>query len=98
MLISEPDVVMDLVAELLPPVPVPPLESLLAPVITVTVDAPAIVGVPEIGQLMLAPATTVAGVAGEQVPAVTPAGRPEMAQLAMVAVAEAAFVHKMVPV
>ena len=96
---SEPVVVIGLVAVLLPAVVVPPLESLLAPVETVTVVEPGAVGVPETGQEMLAPAATVAGGAGVHVPTVTPGGRPEMAHDADVALAVAALllVHKIVP-
>lgn len=88
------------VAELLPPAVVPPLESLSAPVTTVTVAAPADVGVPLTGQLMLAPATTVAGGAGVHAPTVNPGGRPEMVQLALtaLAVADALLVQLIVPV
>ena len=100
MLISEPTVAMACVAVLLPPLPVPPLVSLVAPVLTVAVVVPEAVGVPLTGQLMLAPATTVAGGSGEHAPTVTPGGRPLTAQVAFVAlaVAAAAFVHLIVPV
>lgn len=96
---SEPVVVTGLVAVLLPPVVVPPLESLVAPVDTETVVAPDAVGVPLTGHEMLAPAATVAGGVGVQVPAVTPGGRPEMAQDAAVAlaVAVALLVQRIVP-
>ena len=98
-LISEPTVAMDFVAELLPPEPVPPLTSLVAPVVAVTVLEPAAVGVPLTGQEMLAPMATVAGGKGEQVPTVTPGGKPATEQLAFVAaaVAPALLVHLIVP-
>ena len=78
---------------------VPPLVSLVAPVVTVTVELPTAVGVPLTGQLMLAPAATVAGGAGAHVPTVTPGGRPDTAHVALVALAVAAalFVHLIVP-
>ena len=96
---SEPDVAMAWVAVLLPPVVVPPLASLVAPVVTVTVVEPFAVGVPLTGQEMLAPAVTVAGGVGVHVPTVTPGGRPDTEQDALVAlaVAVALFVHLMVP-
>ena len=97
---SEPTAVIDPVAVLLPPVVVPPFESLVAPVDTVTVVAPEAVGVPETEQEMLAPAEMVAGGAGVQVPTVTPGGKPEIKQDAAVAlaVAVALLVHFTVPV
>ncbi len=73
------------VAVLLPPAVVPPLVSLVAPVVTVTVTAPEVVGVPVTGQTMLEPAVTVAGGAGTQAPTVRPAGRPATAHEAAVA-------------
>ena len=84
---------------MLPPLVVPPLVSLVAPVVTVTVDEPLAVGVPLTGQLMLALAATVAGGVGVQVPTVTPGGRPVTEQEAAVAlaVAVAEFVHRIVP-
>ena len=84
---------------LLPPAVVPPLLSLVAPVVTVTVTAPEVVGVPDTGQDD-APAATVAGGTGVQAPTVTPAGRPEMLHVAAVAVAVAVplLVQRMVPV
>ena len=96
---SEPLVAIDAVAVLLPPAVVPPLVSLLAPVVAVTVDGPDAVGVPLTGQLMLAPAATVAGGGGEQAPTVTPGGRPLTEHVALVALAVAAalFVHLIVP-
>ena len=98
-LISELVVVIEAVAVLLPPLPVPPLVSLVAPVVAVTVFVPAAVGVPLTGQLMLAPMATVAGGKGEQVPTVTPGGRPETAHVALVAlaVADALLVHFTLP-
>jgi len=73
--------------------------SLVAPVLTFTVDVPTLVGVPDTGQEIDAPAATAAGGTGEQAPIVTPAGNPLMLQVALVAepVAEALFVHLMVP-
>ena len=99
MLMSEAVVVIDAVAVLLPPPPVPPLVSLTAPVVAVTVEVPDTVGVPLIGQLMLAPAATVAGGGGEHVPTVTPGGKPLTEHVALVALAVAAalFVHLIVP-
>jgi hypothetical protein len=96
---SEPDVAIDAVAVLLPPVPAPPLVSFEAPVVTVTMLEPLAVGVPVTVQEMLVPAATVAGGAGVQVPTLTPGGRPATEQLAFVAAAVAAalFVHLMVP-
>ena len=75
------------------------LLSLVAPVLTFTVDDPTVVGVPDTGQEIEAPAATVAGGTGEHVPVVTPAGKPLMPQVALVAepVAEALLVHLMVP-
>ena len=96
---SEALVAIDAVAVLLPPAVVPPLTSLVAPVVAVTVEVPDTVGVPLTGQLMLAPAATVAGGAGEHVPTVTPAGKPETVQVAFSALAAAAplLVHLTVP-
>jgi hypothetical protein len=99
MLMSEPTVAMACVAVLLPPVPVLPFVSLVAPVLTDAVAVPDAVGVPVTGQLMLAPAATVAGGTGVHVPTVTPGGRPVTAQDALVAaaVADALLVHLTVP-
>ena len=77
------------VVELLPPVVVPPLVSMVAPVVAVSVVAPGAVGVPLTAHEMLAPAATVAGVDGVQVPIVTPGGRPLTEQVAAVALAVA---------
>ena len=98
-LMSEPAVAMASVATLLPPTPVPPLASLTAPVATETVVVPKAVGVPLTGQEMLDPGATVVGGTGLHVPTVTPGGRPEMAQLALVApaVAPALLVHLTMP-
>jgi len=98
--ISDPVVVIGDVARLSPPVVVPQFVSLVAPVVTTTVDDPTAVGVPETGQEMLAPAATVAGGTGVQAPTVTPAGSPLTEQVAAVAlaVAVAEFVHRIVPV
>ena len=97
--ISEPDVVTPFVAELLPPVVVPPLESFVAPVVAVTVTEPVAVGVPDTEHEMLLPGATVAGGVGVQVPTVTPAGRPEILHVALTAlpVAVDEFVHSTVP-
>ena len=96
---SEPDVAIEAVAVLLPPVDVPPLTSLVAPVVVVTVVVPVVVGVPLTGQLMLAPATTVVGGAGAHTPTVTPGGKPLTEHVALIAlaVADALLVHLMVP-
>lgn len=78
---------------------VPPLTSLVAPVVAVTVLEPGAVGVPETGQEMLAPAATVAGGVGVHAPTVTPGGKPETVQVALRALAEAEtlLVHLSVP-
>lgn len=78
---------------------VPPLTSLVAPVVAVTVLEPGAVGVPETGQEMLAPAATVAGGVGVHAPTVTPGGKPETVQVALIALAEAEtlLVHLSVP-
>ena len=98
-LMSEPTVTSDAVAVLLPPAVVPPLTSLVAPVVAVTADAPAAVGVPVTAQLMLLPTAIVAGVEGVHAPTVTPEGRPDTAHVALtaLAVAVALLVHKIVP-
>jgi hypothetical protein len=85
---SEPAVLMVVAAWLLPPVVVPPLTSLPAPVVTLTAELPTAVGVPLTVQVMTPPMATVAGVAGEHT-LVRPAGRPATAQLALVAAAVA---------
>ena len=99
MLISEPAVAIVALAELLPPAPVPPLLSLLAPVVAVAVVEPLAVGVPLTGQLMLAPAANVAGGTGAHAPTLTPGGKPLTAHVAAtaLAVAAAVFVHLIVP-
>lgn len=96
---SEPVTVMLAVPELLPPVVVPPLVSLMAPVVVVAIVVPVAIGVPETVQLIEAPAAIVAGGVGVQVPTVTPAGSPVVVQVALVAlaVAEELFVHRIVP-
>lgn len=86
---SDDDVATDFVAELLPPAPVPPLESFVAPVVAVTVTDPVVVGVPETEQEMLAPAATDAGGVGVQVPTVTPGGNPLIKHVAATAAADA---------
>ena len=97
--ISEALVVTDRVAVLLPPVVVPPFESLIAPVVAITVTLPVDVGIPDTEQEMLAPGATAAGGVGVQVPTVTPGGRPEMLQVALLAepVAVALLVQSTVP-
>jgi hypothetical protein len=99
MLISELAGAKVAVAELLPPLLVPPLESLVAPVVTTTALDAAVVGVPVTGHEMLEPGATVAGGAGEQAPSTRPAGRPDTAHDALVAeaVAEPLLVHLMAP-
>ena len=96
---SDATVAMVAVVELLPPVVVPPLTSLVAPVVAVKVVEPGAVGVPETAHEMLAPAITVAGVEGVQVPIVTPGGKPLTEHVADVAlaVAEALLVQTSVP-
>ena len=61
------------------------LRSFVAPVVPVRLEEPTAVGVPATVQVMLAPGATVAGVTGEQVPTVTPVGRPVSEQLAAIA-------------
>ena len=84
---------------LLPPAVVPPLTSLIAPVLTETVELPDATGVPLIAHEMLASGATDAGGVGAQMPTVTPAGKPEMTQDALVAlaVAVALLVQRTVP-
>ena len=96
---SEPVVPIVVVAVLLPPVPVPPFVSFVAPVVAVTVTDPEVVGVPETEHEMLAPAATVAGGVGVHVPTVTPAGSPVMLHDALSAleVAVAELVQSTVP-
>ena len=96
---SEPATATACVAVLLPPAPVPPLVSLVAPVKTETLAVPEAVGVPLTGHEMLKPAATVAGGTGLQVPTVTPVGSPEIAHVAAaaLAVAVALLVHLTVP-
>ncbi|MEZ5854620.1 MAG: hypothetical protein R3D67_07670 [Hyphomicrobiaceae bacterium] len=96
---SEPLTVTVAVAWLLPPVPVPPFESFVAPVVAVTVEEPVAVGVPAMVHEMEAPGATVAGGVGVQPVTERPAGRPVIAQLALVALAGAAalFVQRTVP-
>ena len=100
MLMSEPLVAMACVAWLLPPEVVPPLMSLVAPVVAVTVVLPDAAGMPLTEQEMLEPAATVAGVDGVHAPTVTPGGSPVTEQLAAnaLAVAVALLVHSTVPV
>jgi hypothetical protein len=79
---SEPAVIMELVAVLLPPLVAPPLPSLVAPVVNVNAEAPNAVGVPETVQVITAPTATVAavGTAGEH-EVFKPAGKPAIAQV-----------------
>ena len=99
MLMSEPLATMACVAWLLPPEVVPPLVSLVAPVASVTVLVPDVVGVPLTAHEMLAPAASVAGGVGVHAPTVTPAGKPAGEQVAAMAlaVALALLVQRMVP-
>lgn len=96
--ISEPVTAIDVVAELLPPVPVPPLLSLVPPVVPVTVTVPVAVGVPDTEQVIAADGAIFVGGVGEH-DVVRPAGSPATAHVAFVAVTEgaAAFVQVNVP-
>lgn len=98
-LMSEPVVLIGAVAVLLPPDVVPPLVSLVAPVVAVTVDAPDAVGVPLTAQEMELPAASVTGGVGVQLVTETPGGKPVTAQVAFsaLAVAPALLVHLTVP-
>jgi hypothetical protein len=80
--ISEPAVTMVLEALLLPPLVVPPLPSLAAPVVKVNGEVPTAVGVPVTVQVMTAPTATVAkvGTAGTQT-LVKPTGKPVIEQV-----------------
>jgi hypothetical protein len=102
-------IVIRLVVLLLPPVPVPPLLSLVAPVVPVTVTSSASVSVPPavpgiktvIGQLKVAPTGRLAAVPLEAThsPGVTVAPLlPVVVQVALVAAAGPALVHTMLPV
>jgi hypothetical protein len=99
MLMSEPETATACVAVLLPPAVVPPLVSFVAPVATETVDGPDAVGMPDTAHEILAPTATVAGGVGVQAPTVTPGGKPEIAHVALLALAVAAalLVHFTVP-
>ena len=68
---------------MLPPVVVPPLMSLVAPVVKVNGDVPGAVGVPVTLQVMAAPMATVplVGTVGVQL-VLKPAGKPAIAQVA----------------
>lgn len=90
---SEPLIVRELTAVLLPRLP-----SLTAPVVPFSVDVPVAVGVPDTVHVIDAPGATVAGGVGEQLD-VSPVGRPEIAHEALVAAiaGEFAFVHVYVP-
>ena len=94
---------------LLPPVVVPPLLSLTAPVVPVTVTSIGVVSAPPrvpgittvIGQVRVAPTGKLAAVPAEatQVPVVTVAPLlPVVVQVAVVALAGPALVHTIVPV
>jgi hypothetical protein len=87
-------------AELLPVFVVPPLTSLVAPVVTATATGVVDVGVPVTGQEIEAPAAMVAGGVGVQAPSVRPAGSAPTVHDALVALAVAAalLVHRIVPV
>ena len=92
--ISEPVVLMDAMAELFAA-----FGSLLAPVVPVSgLVAPA-VGVPETVHVIDAPAATLIGCGPGAQEYVKPAGKPEMAQVAAVAVTSGAppFEHVNVP-
>lgn len=75
------------------------LGSLLAPVVTLTDAVPAVLGVPETGQVIEEPGRSVAGGAGEQVPSVRPTGKPLTLHVALCAeaFAFAEFVHRIDP-
>ena len=94
---SEPVGATVLVSVLLPPDVVPPLVSLVAPVVTETVALAVDVGVPETVHEIELPEAMVAGGVGVQVPTVTPAGRPVIAQVAPTADCGPALVHRIVP-
>jgi hypothetical protein len=99
---SEPLVAIEPVTLLLPVLPVPPLPSLAAPVVSVSVELPTAVGMPVTVQVITAPTATVAavGTVGLQT-GVKPAGKPVMAQVAPMlaaSVAVAALVQVKVPV
>jgi hypothetical protein len=100
MLMSEPLTVTAAVAVLLPPPVAPPLVSLTAPVVTVTVGTPFVVGVPLTGHVIVPPGAILAGAVGAQTPTVTPGGRPLTLQVALsaVPVAVALFLHTIEPV
>jgi hypothetical protein len=83
MLISEPLTVTGAAAVLLPPVVVPPFVSFVAPVVTVTVGVPFVVGVPLTGHVIVPPGAMLAGAVGVQVPTVTPGGNPVTLQVAL---------------
>lgn len=97
--ISDAVVATAFVTELLPPMPVPPFVSLVAPVVADAVVVPDAVGVPETVQDMLDPAANVVGGAGVQAPTETPAGKPltEHDAAKAGAVAAALLVHVTVP-
>lgn len=95
--ISDAVVATVVVVELLPPVPVPPFVSLVAPLVAVTVTEPGAVGVPDTEHEMLEPEAMVAGGVGVHVPSVTPGGRPLTAHVAEIALAGPAFEHVTVP-
>lgn len=91
--ISEPVVVIDATAVLLPGMP-----SLVAPVVPVSDAVPTAVGVPETVHEMVAPGATLVGGAGMH-DDVRPAGNPAIEQVAAVAARAgvAAFVQVKVP-
>jgi hypothetical protein len=79
---SEPVVTIEPVTVLLPPAVMPPLASLVAPVVSVSGEAPTAVGVPVTVQVITAPmaTVTVVGTVGEH-NVVKPAGSPAIAQV-----------------
>jgi hypothetical protein len=100
MLMSEPLTVTAAVAVLLPPPVAPPLVSFVAPVVTVTVGTPFVVGVPLTGHVIVPPGAMLAGAVGAQTPTVTPGGKPLTLHVALsaVPVALALFRHTIEPV
>jgi hypothetical protein len=100
---SEPVVTMELVALLLPPVVMPPLPSLVAPVVSVRGEVPTAVGVPLTVHVMAAPIArgAVVNTVGRHA-TVKPTGSPAIAQvapaLAAAVAAGAVLVQVKVPV
>jgi hypothetical protein len=79
---SEPEITMELVAVLLPPVVTPPSLSLAAPVVKVSGEVPAAVGVPLTVHVITTPMATVppVGTVGEHT-LIKPVGNPAIAQV-----------------